>query len=111
MEQTKELSFEFEGTQYTLAFTRRTVRLMEQNGFSPDMVTSKPAIGIPMLFKGAFIAKNKWVKDEVKDKIYGKLINKDELISKLLQMYSEPINAMFEEPEDDEKKVTWEANF
>ncbi len=107
----KKLSFEFEGTRYTLSFNKRTVRLLSQNGFKPEMIHDQPAIGIPMLFKGAFLAENHWVKDDVKDKIYGTLVNKSELINKLLEMYADPINALFDEPEDVEKKVTWEANF
>lgn len=107
----KKLSFEFEGTRYTLSFNKRTVRLLSQNGFKPEMIHDQPAIGIPMLFKGAFLAENHWVKDDVKDKIYGTLVNKSELINKLLEMYADPINALFDEPEETEKKVTWEANF
>lgn len=107
----KKLSFEFEGTRYTLSFNKRTVRLLSQNGFKPEMIHEQPAIGIPMLFKGAFLAENHWVKDDVKDKIYDKLVNKSELINKLLEMFLDPINALFDEPEDDAKKVTWEVNF
>ena len=107
----KKLSFEFEGTRYTLSFNKRTVRLLSQNGFKPDMISEQPAIGIPMLFKGAFLAENHWVKDDVKDRIYNSLVNKSELINKLLEMFLDPINALFDEPEDDAKKVTWEVNF
>ena len=107
----KKLSFEYEGTRYTLSFNKRTVRLLSQNGFKTEMIQEQPAIGIPMLFKGAFLAENHWVKDDVKDKIYNSLVNKSELINKLLEMYIDPINALFDEPEDDAKKVTWEVNF
>ena len=107
----KKLSFNFEGTRYTLSFNKRTVRLLSQNGFKPDMIHDQPALGIPMLFKGAFLAENHWVKDDVKDKIYASLTNKSELINKLVEMYVEPINDLFEEPEDEAKKVTWEVNF
>lgn len=108
----KEISFEFEGTKYTLAFTRKTVMAMTNNGFTLDMVTSKPAIGIPMLFKGAFLANHKWLKDDVKDRIYEHITNRADLILKLQEMYVVPINEMFEEPEEeDEKKVAWDSNF
>ena len=107
----KEISFEFEGTRYTLAFTKMSVRAMTSNGFAPSMVTEKPAIGVPALFRGAFLANHKWIKDDLKDKIYEHMPMKQDLIAKLLEMYAEVINEMFDEPEDDEKKVTWDSNF
>lgn len=108
----KELSFEAEGTRYTLAFTRQTVKAMTNNGFTLDMVTSKPIIGVQMLFRGAFLANHKWVKDDVKDRIYDHIKNRADLITKLMEMYSAVINSMFEDTdEDDEKKVEWEVNF
>ena len=108
----KEISFEAEGTRFTLTFTRQTVRSMSANGFSPDMVTKQPALGIPMLFRGAFLANHKWVKDEVKDRIYDHIQNRADLISKLLEMYAAVINSMFEDEEvEDAKKVTWDSNF
>lgn len=106
-----EISFEFEGTKYTLAFTRKTVQQLSQQGFTTDMVTDKPAIGIPMLFKGSFLVNHRFVRDDVKDRIFDAITNKTDFISKLLTMYLTPINEMLEEPEESEKNVTWEANF
>ena len=108
----KEISFEFEGARYTLAFTRKTVQALSARGFRPSMITDDPSNGIPMLFRGAFLANHKWVKDDVKDKIYEHIQNRADLITKLLEMYTVPINEMFEDPdENDEKKVAWDSNF
>lgn len=105
-----QISFTYEGARYTLAFTRKTVQTLTRNGFSPDMVTEKPAIGIPMLFKGAFLANHRNIRDELTDKIFEKLENKTELIGKLLELYAEPINTLIADPDDnDEKKVAWEV--
>lgn len=110
----KEISFTYEGAKYTLAFSRRTVQTLARNGFSPDMVTdpAKASIGVPMLFKGAFMVHHRSIKDDLTDKIWEKIPNKSEFIGKLVEMFVEPINVMLEDPdEDDEKKVEWEVNF
>lgn len=108
----KEITFTYEGAKYTLAFNRKTVQSLSRAGFELDMIGKKPALGIPMLFRGAFMVHHRNIKDDLVNKIYDDLVNKEELISKLMEMYSEPINAMFEEPEEEsEKKVAWEANY
>lgn len=107
----KEITFEFEGQRYTLTFTRKTVQQLSQAGFEPEMITKQPAIGIPMLFNGAFNAKHKFIKTDVRDRIFDAIPNKTDFITKLMTLYLEPINAMLEDPEDPEKNVTWEANF
>lgn len=108
----KELTFSFEGSKYTLAFNRKTVQQLTRQGFKPEMVTEQPAIGIPMLFKGAFLVHHRMIKDDLTDRIWDSLVNKDQLIGKLLEMYIEPITVLISDPEqDDEKNVDWGANF
>lgn len=106
-----EISFEYEGTQYTLTFTRKTIKELNQRGFTPAMAIDTPAFGVPMLVRGAFLAKNRWTKPEKIDEIYEHITNRKEFVSKLLEMYAAPINEMLDDPEDDEKNVEWEANF
>lgn len=106
----KQITIEYDGAKYTLAFTRKTVQAISANGFEPDMITKQPANGIPMLFNGAFLAHHRGMLDSKKQQIYESLEGRPELINKLLTMYLEPINAMIEEPTT-EKKVKWEANF
>ena len=109
----KELTFKYEGSTYTLSFNRKTVQQLTRQGFKPDMITEQPAIGIPMLFKGAFLVHHRMIKDDLTDKIWESLKNKSELIGKLMEMYVEPINELISEPdeEDEEKNVDWGANF
>ena len=109
----KELSFTYEGSKYTLAFNRKTVQQLTRQGFKPDMVTEQPAIGIPMLFKGAFLVHHRMIRDDLTDKIWDSIVNKQELLGKLMEMYVEPINVLISDSEerDDEKNVKWEANF
>lgn len=110
--ETKEISLEFEGAKYTLAFTRRTVQTLTRNGFKVDMITEQPAIGIPMLFRGAFMVHHRMIKEELTDRIWDMIPKKSDFISALVEMFVEPINVLLGEPEgDDEKKVEWGKNF
>lgn len=107
----KEITFEFEGATFTLAYSRKTTQIMAQQGFKTNMLTDAPALGVPMLFKGAFLVHHRGIKSDLVDKIYEALENKDELLSALIEMYSDPINALFEDSDDATKKVGWKQNF
>ena len=103
----KQLNFEYKGTEYTLEFTRRTVEQMEKEGFVADDVKTKPVTMLPTLFAGAFKAHHKYVKREVIDEIYSKMTNKADLIGKLAEMYNEPIAALIDEPVESSENLTW----
>lgn len=68
------------GVTYTLEFTRKTIELMEKNGFVAADMERKPMTLLPALFAGAFLAHHRFVKRDVIDAIYAKLNHKDELI-------------------------------
>ena len=102
------------GESYTLEYTRKTVEIMEKQGFIADDVDRKPMTMLPALFAGAFLAHHRWVKKDVIDRIYARLPRKDELLPKLVEMYNEPILSLMEEPEqngDDEGNMDWTANW
>jgi hypothetical protein len=103
----KQLNFKYNGTEYTLEFTRRTVEQMEREGFVADEVKTKPMTTLPTLFAGAFKAHHKYVKREVIDEIYSKMTNKADLIGKLAEMYNEPIVALIDEPVESSENLTW----
>ena len=107
----KQLNFTFEGKEYTLEFTRRTVAEMEKKGFIASEITDKPMTTLPALFAGAFLANHRFVKQDVIENIYSKLTNKESLIGKLAEMYNEPIMALVEEPADDKGNVDWTATW
>jgi hypothetical protein len=98
-------------TDYTLEFTRKSVETMERNGFVASDINDKPMTVLPALFKGAFLANHRFVKDETVDAIFAKLTNKGELISKLSEMYNEPIMTLIDEPEESEGNVDWIASW
>lgn len=107
----KQLIFTYEGKEYTLEFTRRTIAEMEKKGFIAEDVESKPITTLPALFEGAFLAHHRFEKKEVIDNIFAKMTNKEKLIGKLAEMYNEPIVALLEEPEDGEGNVDWTATW
>ena len=107
----KQIRFTYDGVDYTLEFTRKSVETMERNGFVITEVFEKPMTLLPTLFAGAFLAHHRFVKRDVIDKIYESLPNKQDLIAKLAEMYNEPIAALLDEPEDEEGNVKWEATW
>ena len=107
----KQLSFEFDGKDYKLEYTRRTVSEMEKKGFIASEITDKPMSTLPALFAGSFLANHRFVKQDVIDTIFSKMTNKEDLIGKLAEMYNEPIMALVEEPEDNEGNVSWTVSW
>jgi len=107
----KQIRFEYDGKEYTLEFTRKSIETMERQGFIASDIADKPMTTLPALFAGAFLAHHRYVKKELVDEIYSKMTNKQDLLSKLAEMYNEPIQALMEEPEDAVGNVNWEASF
>lgn len=106
----KTIGFEYQGTHYTLEFTRKSVKKMEDGGFDVTLVEHKPMTMYPKLFEGAFIAHHPFVKKTVTDAIYAKLNNKAELMDALSDMYSDTLMSILDEPAESEGNVTWETN-
>lgn len=107
----KQLHFTYDGKDYTLEFTRRTVAEMEKKGFIASDITKKPMTTLPALFAGAFLAHHRFVKSDIIDNIYSKLTKKEDLIGKLAEMYNEPILTLVEEPEEAEGNLDWTATW
>ncbi len=107
----KQLNFTYDGKDYTLEFTRRTVAEMEKKGFIASDITEKPMTTLPALFAGAFLAHHRFVKEDIINEIYSKLTKKEDLIGKLAEMYNEPILALVEEPEKAEGNLDWTATW
>lgn len=107
----KQITFEFNHKDYTLEFTRDTIRQMERRGFNLNEFSDKPATMLPALFSGAFLAHHRNEKQEVINKIFDSITEKDTLIGKLTEMYTEPIEAMLSEPAESEGNVNWTASW
>jgi len=107
----KTIDFTYGGKEYKLEFTRKVIETMERQGFIAQDVTEKPMTVLPTLFRGAFLANHPSVKRETIDEIFDHMTNKQDLIGKLAEMYNEPIEALFDEPEEDAGNIEWGASF
>lgn len=107
----KQLKFTYDGKDYCLEYTRRTVETLEKNGFVAADLETKPMLVLPALFAGAFMANHRFTKQSVIDEIFSKMTNKIELIGKLAEMYNEPLTALIDEPEESEGNLSWTASW
>lgn len=105
----KQIKFSFEGTDYVLEYSRRTVREVESEGFDPNEIGAKPMTMIPLLVSGAFRKNHRFVKPAVIDKIYQAIPRKDEFVQALAECYNETVNTLIEEPAAEEGNVQWET--
>lgn len=110
----KTITFTFEKTAYTLEFTRETVQILEQNGLTLQDVrdmSSKPLTASSMLFRGAFLAHHRKAAaiDSLMNKIWDSIPDKTGFINTLTEMYTEPLDALLEEP-DEKGKTEWTVN-
>lgn len=107
----KQLAFSHNGVDYTLEFTRASVKTMESRGFILSEVSEKPISLLPELFAGAFIAHHRFAKREIIDEIFSKMTGKVELVSKLVEMYQETSASLLEEPEESSGNLNWTASW
>lgn len=105
----KSINFKFEGKEFVLEFNRKSVELLEKRGFVAEELTKQPLTYLPMLFNGAFQMHHKGVTMDTTNKILSQLKDTTSLVSKLAEMYAEPIMALIDDT--DEKNLEWEANW
>jgi len=108
----KTITIQYEGTEYTLEYTRKSIETMERQGFVVSDIEDKPMSTLPVLFAGAFLAHHRFVKRDVIDAIFSKIPNKGEFIGKLAEMYNEPLEALMDEPDQEsEGNLSWGASW
>ena len=107
----KKIIFEHQDKMYTLEFTRKTVKTMENQGFIAEDVIKKPANAVIDLFAGAFLANHRFLKREVITEMFDKFSDKQALLGKLLEMYNAAVETLFDEPEESAGNITWEASW
>ena len=109
----KQLNFEYKNKEYTLEYTRESVKQMEREGFVASDIVTKPMLTLPKLFAGAFKAHHRFdTKQKKIDEIFELFTNKQALVEKLAEMYHEPIETLMDNDNVDEgNAIAWEANF
>lgn len=106
----KTIKIPYGGKTYTLEYTRKTVSMMEKQGFNIGELTDKMATMVPMLFYGAFYVNHEKVKNETKETIWNSLKNREKLTTALAEMYYEAYTTLFDNDEDaDEGNSGWEV--
>ena len=105
----KTIEITFEEKTYTLEYTRKSIELMERQGFRIADIQAKPMSLLPEMFAGAFIAHHRNTKKEIVNEIFSKLTNKDALMETLAEMYNEPLIALMDDPDDTEGNLEWKA--
>ena len=109
----KQISFEHNNKEYTLEFTRETVKQMEREGFVAGDILTKPMLTLPKLFAGAFKAHHRFdVKQKQIDEIFELFKNKQALVEKLAEMYAEPMETLLDNDNIDAgNAISWDASF
>lgn len=99
----KEMYVEFDGKEYTLTYTRSSVKQMEDRGFNANTVQDHPMTAVHDLFAGAFLANHRSTDRRIIDRIFDEQPDLDELASDLMEMYRDTFAAT---GESGEKKRT-----
>ena len=109
----KQINFEYEGKEYTLEYTRESIKQMEREGFVASDIVNKPMNTLPKLFAGAFKAHHRFdTKQKKIDEIFELFKNKQALVEKLAEMYSEPMETLMDDESiDGGNAIAWEASF
>lgn len=102
------ITVSYNDRKYTLTYNREAVVYLQDRGFNPDEIRAKPNIMIPLLFRGAFYANHREIKTKLCDEIFENLKGRGELISKLLEMYHENVNSLFDDSGESEGNAMWE---
>ena len=109
----KQITFEYKDKEYTLEYTRETVKQMEREGFVAGDILTKPMLTLPKLFAGAFKAHHRFdVKQKQIDEIFELFKNKQALVEKLAEMYAEPMETLLDNDNIDAgNAISWDASF
>lgn len=108
----KQIKFEHKGKEYTLEYTRESVKQMEREGFVASDIVNKPMLTLPKLFAGAFKAHHRFdVKQKQIDEMFDLFTNKGALIEKLAEMYHEPMETLMDDVTDEGNAIAWDASF
>ena len=108
---TKVIIKDENGKKYTLEFSAREVKRMQRNGFKVD--PDRPNIMVEELVIGAFqmhAKENGNPNNSRIMEIWQQQNKKQDLLGILIQLYSQPLEALMAEPDEEENAVpTWET--
>lgn len=103
-----QINFDYNDKHYCLEYTPESIKQMEAAGFSINDFNDKPQTRIEQLWTGAFLAHNRKTSNNVMKELYGKMKDKETLVTTLLEMYNATLFNLMPD-EDDEGNVEWTA--
>jgi hypothetical protein len=110
IKQVNQINFDYNGKHYCLEYTRDTVKQMEGAGFVLADMGDRPATRIEQLWAGAFLANHRKTSNTVIKELYGKMKDKETLLTKLSEMYQNTLNYLLPDADDDDEgNVEWTA--
>ena len=87
--------------EFTLTFTRETVKWAERRGFKISEVTDFPLTGIQTLFNYSFRAHHPGMNTIETEKIFEELIvDRTQMISRLIELYNASLESLTENTEE-----------
>lgn len=107
----KQIKFNYDGMEYILEYSRATAQQVEKAGFSLEQLQAQPNIQIPLLIQGAFLCHHRRIKEDVLNSIIKRLGGKEDLVAKIVEMYADTTQTLFDDPEENEGNLKWEANW
>ena len=108
MKNTKtKISFEYEGTKYTLEYTAASLKQLERQGFSLGKIDENAVSANEELFAGAFLANHQYVPKRKRLEIYKELCESDENGDKLMEVINNMIAEALEELNSHKGNVKW----
>ena len=108
MANVNQINFDYNGKHYCLEYTPETIKRMEAAGFTLNDFGDHPATRTEQLWAGSFMANCSKVSSNVIKELYGKMKDKESLVSSLIEMYNNTLSYLMD-PEDDEGNVEWTA--
>ena len=104
-----KINLTYKGVNYTLEYSRMTVKIIESEGFELESFSKQPMTMIDLAFRGAFYKNHRKVSPSLIEEIYSQCSDKDKLMGKIIDMISECYSSLSEEPENNEGNVRWEV--
>ena len=102
-----KINLSYNKKEYSLEYSRESVKTMERGGFVLSEIDRQPATMIPMLFQGAFIKNHRGIKRNIMDEIYDEIGDKTGLMQALIEMYADTLGSLMDDKEA-EGNVSWE---
>lgn len=105
----KSIGFNWNGTEYTLEFNRRSIELLEKQygmNIAKTMSGEVEISDLPSMFRAALMMHHRNMKAETADMLYGLMADKEGLMAALIEMLAGAVTSIFEEP-DEGKAISW----